>query len=156
MAHTDPIPSLRTTEDLEREITTLSAHIGAAEYRLLRAIGEFDARGGWAGVGIASCAHWMNWKCGVSLTAGYEKVRVARALRDLPATSAAMSRGELSYSKVRAITRVATPANESALVNLARKGTAYHLKQTLRRYRKLRRMEETRDAAARQRKREVR
>src|SRR5690349_4274622 len=92
---------------LEDEITTLCAHLGAAEHRLLTAIGEFDARSGWAGLGIASCAHWLSWKCGLSLPAAHEKVRVARALRTLPEIGAAMARGELSYSKVRALTRVA-------------------------------------------------
>ena len=155
--HRRPPPNLRArSRTFEDEITTLCAHISAAECRLLRAIGEFDARSGWAGIGIASCAHWLNWKCGISLVTAHERVRVARALRELPATGAAMGRGELSYSKVRAITRVATPENEATLVNLARKGTAHHLEETVRQYRKLRRTEETKTGAERQRGREVR
>jgi hypothetical protein len=66
---------------LEREITTLAAHINAATYRLLRLIAEFDRREGWTGWGILSCAHWLNWKCGIGLNAAREKVRVAGALR---------------------------------------------------------------------------
>lgn len=143
-------------ERLEDEITTLCAHLGAAEHRWLTAIGEFDARSGWVGIGIASCAHWLNWKCGVSLPAAHEKVRIARALRALPAISVAMARGELSYSKVRAITRVATPANESSLVRLARQGTASHVEEIVRRYRRVCRAEDTADAAKAQRDREVR
>ena len=147
----------RTIEQLEDEITTLSAHIGAAEHRLLRAIGEFDARSGWVGFGIASCAHWLNWKCGLSLPAAHEKVRVARALRKLPDISAAMSRGEVSYSKVRALTRVATPANEIALVRLAHQGTASHVEEIVRRYRRVRRADEPKkEAAEAQRARELR
>lgn len=141
---------------LADEITTLAAHLGAAEFRLLRAIGEFDAREGWGGVGIASCAHWLNWRCGISLPAGREKVRVARALRALPETSAAMARGELSYSKVRAITRVATLENEQALVTLGRKGTAHHLEETIRRYRTLRRLQDAEHEVAKQQARELR
>jgi hypothetical protein len=141
---------------LEDEITTLCAHLGAAEHRLLTAIGEFDARSGWVGLGIASCAHWLSWKCGISLSAGHEKVRIARALRTLPELSAAMSRGELSYSKVRALTRVATPANESSLVRLGRQGTASQIEEIVRRYRRVQRLAEAAEAAAIQRSREVR
>ena len=142
--------------ELEDEITTLCAHLGAAEYRLLVAIGEFDTLGGWVGLGIASCAHWLSWKCGVSLPAAHEKVRVARALRALPAISAAMATGAISYSKVRALTRVATPQNEESLVRLARQGTASHIEEIVRRYRKVSRVEEAAAAAKAHRSREVR
>jgi hypothetical protein len=145
-----------TIDQLEDEITTLCAHLGAAEHRLLVAIGEFDARGGWTGIGIASCAHWLGWKCGISLPAAHERVRIARALRQLPLISTAMSCGELSYSKVRALTRAATPANEVALVRLAKQGTASHIEEIVRRYRRVCRADDTANAAKVQRAREVR
>lgn len=146
--------SLRFLED---QITTLCAHLGAAEHRLLTLIAEFDAREGWAGIGIASCAHWLAWKCGISLVTARDRVRVAGALRSLPEISGAMSRGELSYSKVRALIRVATPANEAALVRLARQGTAVHVEEIVRRYRRVRRLDEATQAAAEaQRDRELR
>ena len=63
--------------NLENEITELAAHLNAATYRLLTLIGEFDERGGWHGAGLKSCAHWLNWKCGIDLGAAREKVRVA-------------------------------------------------------------------------------
>lgn len=146
----------RPLQQLEDEITTLCAHLGAAEHRLLMAIAEFDHRGGWNGLGIASCAHWLSWKCGLSLPAAHEKVRIARALRELPQLSAAMSRGQLSYSKARALTRVATPANEASLLELARQGTASHIEEVVRRYRKVQRLAEAAEAAKVQRSREVR
>jgi hypothetical protein len=83
----------------------------AANHRLLLLIAEFDRREGWALGGFPSCAHFLNVRTGVGLVAAREKVRVARALEGLPQISAAMSRGELSYSKVRAATRIATPEN---------------------------------------------
>ena len=99
----------RNLDVLENEIAELAAHIHAATYRLLCCIREFDQLGGWDS-GFRSCAHWLNWRIGLDLGAAREKVRVARALEDLPAISEALRRGEVSYSKVRAITRIATPA----------------------------------------------
>jgi hypothetical protein len=82
------------------------------------------------------CAHWLNWKCGIDLGAAREKVRTARALEKLPQVSAAMERGEVSYSKVRAITRVATPENEHYFLNIALHGTAHHVETLVRAYRR--------------------
>jgi len=93
-----------------------------------------------------SCAHWLNWKCGVGLNAAREKVRVARALEDLPRIAAAFAAGELSYSKVRAMTRVATPESEEYLLMIARHGTASHLERLVRGYRRMKRIEETAQA----------
>jgi len=71
-------------KQLETQITELSAHIHAATYRLLELIREYDDSHGWTGPGLNSCAHWLNWKCGISLGAAREKVRVAHALKELP------------------------------------------------------------------------
>ncbi|MHB1194908.1 MAG: DUF222 domain-containing protein, partial [Longimicrobiales bacterium] len=92
-------------EELADEIATLSAHIHAATHRLLVLLAEFDRRGGWKQAGHRSCAHWLAWRIGTDLGAAREKVRAARALDALPLTSAAMARGELSFAKVRALTR---------------------------------------------------
>ncbi|MEE4190328.1 MAG: hypothetical protein V2I66_02050, partial [Halieaceae bacterium] len=75
-----PVSHARQLAQLEDEITELAAHLNAATYRLLALIAEFDARGGWGGAGLKSCAHWLNWKCGIALGAAREKVRVAHAL----------------------------------------------------------------------------
>src|SRR5277367_2635273 len=94
-------------EDLEAQITQLAGQLNAANYRWLTLIAEFDRRHGWADGQLPSCAHWLNFKCGLNWGAAREKVRVAHALKGLPKIAAAMSRGELSYSKVRAVSRVA-------------------------------------------------
>ena len=104
-------------ERLGDDIAELAARIQAATYELLVMIRAFDEREGWSG--FKSCAHWLNWRTGLALGAAREKVRVARALGDLPLLSEAMQRGRISYSKVRALTRVATPANENRLLDFA-------------------------------------
>jgi hypothetical protein len=128
-------------EHLETKITELSAHIHAATYRLLELIREYDDSHGWAGPGLNSCAHWLNWKCGINLGAAREKVRVAHALKELPGISEKFRRGEVSYSKVRAMTRVATEKNENYLLMIARHGTAAHVERVVRHYRKVKRIE---------------
>ncbi len=121
--------------ELGERIATLSALLSATEYQLLVLIREFDERYGWRG-GFRSCAHWLNWRTGLSMGAAREKVRVALALADLPRVSAAMERGELSFSKVRALSRIATPDNEDDLLNLARSGTAAQLERVVRAWRR--------------------
>ena len=109
-------------------IAELAARIQAATYELLVMIREFDERDGW-GRGFSSCAHWLNWRTGLALGAAREKVRVARALGELPRLSEAMRLGSISYSKIRAITRVATPATEERLLDFARCATASHVER---------------------------
>jgi hypothetical protein len=123
-------------EELEAQITELAGHLNAAQYRWLGLIGEFDRRLGWSDGKLASCAHWLNFKCGLNLGAAREKVRVAHALQSLPLIAASMARGELSYSKVRALTRVACAATEENLLMIALHGTAYHVESIVRLYRR--------------------
>src|SRR6267142_2340926 len=107
-----------STSKLDRlgdEIAELSAHLDAATARLLELIRAFDARGGW-NTGFRSCAAWLSWRVGLDLGAARERVRVARALGTLPLLAEALGRGELSYAKVRALTRVATPETEARLL----------------------------------------
>ena len=110
--------------------------MNAASYRWLMLIAEFDRREGWADGSTPSCAHWLGWKCGIDAGAAREKVRVARALEGLPLISAAMARGALSYSKVRALTRVATAETEDTLLMIALYGTANHVETLVRLYRR--------------------
>ncbi|MPZ17368.1 MAG: DUF222 domain-containing protein [Luteitalea sp.] len=130
-------------------IAELSARIQAATYELLVLIRRFDERAGWNDGGCLSCAHWLSWRTGLDPGAAREKVRVARALARLPLISAAMQRGELSYSKVRAVTRIATPDNETRLVGAARGGTAAHVERLVRAWRRADRLEEARETARR-------
>jgi hypothetical protein len=118
-------------EELGERIAELAAQISAATYELLAMLREFDERGGWGG-GFHSCAHWLTWRVGLDPGAAREKVRVARALGALPLLSAALRRGEISYSKVRALTRIATPAIEQDLLTFGRAGTAAHVERLVR------------------------
>ncbi len=132
-------PRLGRSEALGRRITELCGYINAATFRLLEMIREFDQEGLWQLDGLCSCAHWLNWQCGIGMNAAREKVRVANALGDLPRISESFSRGEISYSKVRALTRVATADNEDYLLMIARHGTAYHVETLVRRCRRVNR-----------------
>ena len=129
-------PARRSLAELESQITELAGHLNAASFRWLELIAEFDRREGWADGSTPSCAHWLGWKCGIDAGAAREKVRVARALEGLPMISAAMARGALSYSKVRALTRVATVETEDMLLMIALHGTAHHVETLVRRYRR--------------------
>ncbi len=131
----------RNAAVLGEEITELAAHIHAAMFRLLEKIREFDRLDGWKLDGINSCAHWLQWQCGMNMGAAREKVRVARALADLPKISASFSEGRISYSKVRAMTRVATPKNEEFLLGVARHGSAAHVEKVVSNYRHGKRLE---------------
>ena len=126
----------RDTEAIGDEIARLSAHLNAATYQLLVLIREFDTREGWAN-GFLSCAHWLAWRTGISPRPAREKVRVARALVPLARISEAMASGTLSYSQVRALTRVATPENEEDLLGVARHATAAQLERLVRAWRRV-------------------
>ncbi|GJM08441.1 MAG: HNH endonuclease [Lysobacteraceae bacterium] len=141
MNHTHPTANRPNIDKLESDITELAGHLAAANYRLLVLIREFDEAHGWSGGGVLSCAHWLSWKVGTNLGAAREKVRVAHALKNLPQISEAFSMGSVSYSKVRAMTRVATLENEEFLLTIARHGTARHVEQLVRHYRKVTRTE---------------
>ena len=125
----------RPLELLEREISELAAHIHAATCRWLVLVGEYDRREGWAQWGCKSCAQWLSWRCSLAPSAAREQVRVARRLAELPLITAAFGRGELSYSQVRAMSRVATPDVQESMLELARFSTAAQLERMLRGYR---------------------
>jgi 5-methylcytosine-specific restriction endonuclease McrA len=147
-----PLMSAAEIEQLGEEIAELSAHLEAATARLLELIREFDARQGWA-TGFRSCAEWLGWKVGLNPGAAREKVRVARALGRLPQIAAALGRGELSYAKVRALTRVATPETEPRLLAVARAGTAPQVERIVRGWRRVDRQAEAEEADRRHRNR---
>ncbi len=122
-------------EELGEEIASLSAHLDAAAHRLLECIRQFDDSGGWCDQGALSCAHWLAWRLGWDGATAREKVRVARALGKLPAIDEAFRSATLSYAKVRALTRVATPQNEGKLLELALVATGAQLERLCRGYR---------------------
>jgi uncharacterized protein DUF222/HNH endonuclease len=147
-------PDIVAAERLGNEIAELSAHIEVAMARLLSLIHEFDALAGWAN-GFKSCAEWLSWRVGLDLSAAYERVRVARALPSLPLISAAFARGEVSYSKVRALTRVATPQTEERLLGFAKSGTASHVERLAQAWRRVDRRAENQEAERRHRSRSL-
>jgi hypothetical protein len=116
-------------EELEREICELAAHIAAATCRWLLLVAEFDQSGGWADWGAKSCAQWLCWRCSIGRVSAREHVRVARRLLDLPLVRQAFATGELTYCKVRAISRVAIPETEEQLVSLGLHATGAQLEK---------------------------
>jgi len=137
-----PVDEADALSDLGDEIATLAAHIHAATQRFLALIAEFDRRRGWELDGNRSCAHWLSYRTGIDLGACREKVRTALALDALPETRAAMARGELSFSAVRALSRVATPENEDDLLALATGCTIAQLEHMVRGWKRFSRLEE--------------
>ena len=130
------LPKPAEPPDLDRlgdRIAELSARIDAATYELLCYLHQFDQQHGWEG--FRSCAHWLNWRTGLDLGAAREKLRVAAALAELPHISAAMACGRLSYSKVRALSRVAAPATEARLLAVACGSTAAQVERLVRGWR---------------------
>jgi uncharacterized protein DUF222/HNH endonuclease len=137
-----------STAELDRlgdEIAELAVHLEAATARLPALIREFDMRGGW-NTGFRSCAAWLSWRVGFAPGSAREHVRVARALGTLPLLSQALASGELSYAKVRELTRVATPETEERLLAVGRAGTAEHVERIVRGWRRVDRKAEAREA----------
>lgn len=118
-----------TNEQLADEITTWSGRVAAGEAHQLSLIGEFDRREAWSGPGLLSCAHWLSWRTGLGLTAARERVRVAARLRELPEVEAAFSAGRISWSQVRAVTRVAATEDGIDWVDLARHSSGSQLER---------------------------
>jgi hypothetical protein len=152
VAATPPNPT--DNNRLADEIAELAAHLHAATYRLLMLLREYDAREAW-GWGFRSCAHWLSRRTGIAPGAAREKVRVARALGSLPRISAAMERGGLSYSKARALTRVATADNESSLLEFAQAATASQVERLVRAWRRVDGQEEAEEERLRHERRYV-
>lgn len=99
-------------ERLEVELTSLAGQVAAVTCRWLLAVAVYDRREGWGSWGCRSMVQWLGWKCGIAPSTAREQVRVARALEKLALVVAEFEAGRLSYSQVRAITRVATSATE--------------------------------------------
>jgi hypothetical protein len=123
---------LQPIDDLDQAIVNLAARINAATYELLVLIRQFDERVGWLAWGFENCTEWLHWRCDLSMNTAREKVRVAHALKTLPVISKAFARGDLTYSKVRALTRVANPGNEEKLVGFALKTTTRRVEERCR------------------------
>lgn len=102
-------------ERIEDELATLAAHLNAGLARFLELARSFLREGELADEPV----RWLAFRFGVTSREAREYLRVAEALEELPAIRAAFARGELTFTKVRALTRVATPASEEGLLELA-------------------------------------
>ena len=141
---TSPL-SNRTLDQLEDDMISLSQRINASEYEFLVLVLEFDIRQGWQAYHFNNCAEWLNMKCGIAYGTAREKVRVATALFDLPQISSAFAAGRLSYSKARALTRVADPSSEADLLAYAIPATASQVEEYSRNLRNAKRKVSTDD-----------
>jgi hypothetical protein len=136
-------PASFPTRELAQRIVSTASRLASMECQWLAYVDDFDRREGWSLDGQLSCVDWLAWKCGFSRATAYDKLRVAHELRRRPAVRNAFARGELSYTKVRAITRIAG-ANEETdrwLLKVAELGTAADLERAVRRYEQLREQE---------------
>jgi len=133
----EPRLSRDEMDALGERIAKTAAHIDAATHRLLTEIRAFDDCGGWYEQGATSCAHWLSWRVGLALSAAREKVRVAHCLAVLPCIDEALRQGRLSYSKARAVTRVANPENQELLLEMSLQMTASQLEKTCRLWRQV-------------------
>ncbi|RLB59372.1 MAG: hypothetical protein DRI90_15485 [Deltaproteobacteria bacterium] len=135
----DDKPKLTREEvdQLADDIAEAAAHIDAATHRLLTNIRVFDACGGWYRQGARTCAHWLSYRIGLGVNAARERVRVARRLGQLPLINAALRDGLMSFSKVRAMTRVATEDNEARLLHVAKCASGAQLERICRGYRQV-------------------
>ena len=135
-AETDPEAAASDArEERMDRVAVLYGEITSATREFLAAVAACDRHRDWAEAGFGSCAEWLAWRIGITRNTANEKVRVALALEDLPLLSEAMTRGELSFTKVRALTRVATPASEPELLALARSVSAARLERLIRAWR---------------------
>src|SRR3954453_9143729 len=132
----DLAPRTKPLDELETEICELAGQIAAATCRWLLLVAEFDRRSGWAVDGVVSMAHWLSWRCGFGLNAAREHVRVARALEGLPLVAGAFAAGRLSFSKVRAITRVQDRSLERTLLDIAEHATGAQIERLVSGYRR--------------------
>jgi hypothetical protein len=130
-------PSGSPLPELAEAITAGAVRLAAATASWLRLVAEFDERDGWCGVGIRSCGEWLAWQCGLAPGTAREHVRVARALRGLPRIEAGFAAGRLSYAKVRALTRIAAPDCEAALLEFALSATASQTERFCREWRRI-------------------
>jgi hypothetical protein len=125
----------RSIDELDAAIGRIARQMNCECYQLLVLVREFDDRFGWKQWSFKTCAEWLAYRCEIGLSAAREKVRIAHALRSLPAISAAFAEGRLSYSKVRALTRVADLRHEDLLLAYALDTTAENVEERCRQLR---------------------
>ena len=124
--------------ELRCAVTDMAAHINLADWRFIKLIAAMDRRRGWNERGYCNLGNWLDHRCGLGPCAARERIRIGRALARLPRIDAAFRDGVLSYSKVRAITRVATRETEAMLLAIAGRSSAAQLESLVRTYERVR------------------
>ena len=122
-------------DDLGKRIVDIAGRLAAATSRWLLLVAEFDEREGYVSFGLASSAQWLTHTCGIAHRTAVEHVRVGRSLRLYPRLIEEMGAGRLSYSHVRAISRVVEPGEHALvddLIEAARYGTVAQLEVLVR------------------------
>ena len=132
MPRENTVSRRHSIDALDAAIGRLASRMEAACYEQLVLIREFDERAGWLQWSFDNCSDWLAWRCDISLSAAREKVRVAHALLPLPNLSQAFAEGRLSYTKVRALTRVTHLQDETCLLGFALKHTAAQVEERCR------------------------
>ncbi len=130
--HLDFIPD--DPAELRRAVTRMAAHINLADWRFVKLIAAMDRTRGWREGGYCNLGNWLDHRCGLGPCASRERIRIGRALERLPCIDAAFRDGAISYSKVRAITRVATPHTEAMLLAIAEGSSAAQIESLVRTY----------------------
>ena len=120
--------------ELRRAVTRMAAHINVADWRFIKLIAEMNQTCGWQEGGYCNLGNWLDHRCGMGPCAARERIRIGRALARLPRIDAAFRDGALSYSKVRAITRVATPETDAMLLAIAARSSVAQLESLVRTY----------------------
>jgi len=126
---------LRSIDELDAAIRQLVRNMNTECHQMLVLVRELDDRFGWKQWGFKTCAEWLAYRTGICLSAAREQVRTAHALRSLPAISAAFAEGRLTYTKVRALTRVAERSQEDLLLAYALDTTAENVEERCRQIR---------------------
>jgi hypothetical protein len=116
-----------TTEQLRDDIPSVSGEIAAQMGRLLELLGELGRREGFRDDGATSLDVWAAEHCGVSLPTARAWSHVADRLDDLPRLGQALSRGEVTFDKVRALVDSASPETDEELADTARSASVREL-----------------------------
>ena len=120
--------------ELRRAVTRMAAHLNLADWRFIKLIAAMERTRGWREGGYCNLGNWLDHRCGLGPCAARERIRIGRALAKLPHIDAAFRDGVISYSKVRAITRVATPETDAMLLAIAEGSSAAQLESLVRTY----------------------
>ncbi len=118
-------------ESLAAQITAVAKTWARSQYRLVHLAARATVDDQWALDGAATPAAWLAALCDVESCTAREWIRIGHKLTDLPTIDTAFEDGEISYAKVRALTRVATPDNEHELLTIARTTPANHLARAI-------------------------